>query len=370
MQIFCRLSGETFQTGDFRNVKTEGVHPIFSATFKIMTYRIDEWTSGKLSDKETKLFFLAMLYQTGLVEFRVIPKPSMEVILANMERLIKMYVWRLSVGENPLIRLPRYAITADTKHLINLGFWLEQWKETKEDWERGYVPGHVRNKLQHVEDRLLKSIRSSYKDSPQYAGQLADWALVASNAPKGLHEYWKSLFKLKGLDIYKASSDDLNELLEHMEENLPVYQSGIIGNAVLKHLRSLLGKNRIGDYGLGIDPNLDYEHMKQIVNNPFKIVMDDIEIHNREIAAASAPLKEPLLSDYKSKLEWLKAKSQYILAMSILDKETQKQQNTIADIRQAAIDSSFAEEDDEIELSPDELQAEIGLYKSNHNTEN
>lgn len=313
MQVYCQYSGITFNVENFANFRLQYVHPIFSAEPKHLLSRSGDWAAGKYNEKECKLLFLALLHSTELVEFRVAAVPEHSTVQKNMELLMRFVAWQSGLS-NPSVSFPRFAISPETRTLPNVKHWMDTWLEARKDFENGYRSTSIVTKMRMREAALERLIKNAGKKTDDYPGLLAAWAMDAADVPHALRNFWISLFKLKGMSLYNARECDLRELVDHMEDKLE--HGTIYAKATMNHVRMLLAKNKAGlGFSLGMPSeeleNLDYE---KLIRDPFRIVEDEIETHNTNIIAKSAPLDEPVESNYPSRLAFLRAKAAYTLA--------------------------------------------------------
>jgi hypothetical protein len=309
MKIYCQYSGVEYDITGFGGTKLTYIHPIFSAEPRWLLSRMGSWAAQKFTEEESKLLFLAILHSTDLVEFRATAHPEASLVAQQMEPLAKIYSWMIGLSRRQLV-LPKFVIQHDNRSLKNIKHWIETWYEGRKDYEDGYNKYLNDQKLIGKEEALERLIKNAQKTTDDYAGLLCTWAMLASNAPKGIQEYWRELFTLKGLKLYSARQVDLQELLDHMEENLE--HGSIFAAATLKHVRTLVKKNSAGlNYGLGITD----EDLAEIdSSSPFKIVEGSIEEHNIQVIANSAPEFEPQKKDYQSFVAYLRAKAAWELA--------------------------------------------------------
>lgn len=313
MEVYCRYSGLSFKVENFTHkMRVEGIHPIFFVPTERLLNRAHDWADRRLDPQETRLLFLALLHSSDLVDFQVPARCAVATAEMHMEKLMNFLRWH-SDKMAPALTLPSFVISNDTASLTNVGFWLEAWTDCRNDWENRRSYNRLRDILSKKEQALQKLIKSPIK-SEDYAGKLADWAIAATSQPAHIQEYWKSLFKLKGIAVYTARTADLQELLDEMEEKLQDYVGSIYPAAVLRHLRLLLAKNLKGlEYALGMsDEFLATQDFIADEENPYKIL--SIEDTNKAAIAASAPLTQPKESDYPSKVAYLRAKAAYGIA--------------------------------------------------------
>jgi len=316
MRISCKFSGIEFTVSAFStNGKAiEGIHPAFYCKQSFLLSRTGDWAAARLDVQERKILFLALLNSTDLVEFRTTAFPADSTVQSNMESLIRFIGWQSAI-HTPRLALPRFVISPETRELPNVQYWLEAWWSAKQEFEDGYMTSSQLTKLRNREAALEKLIKNATKTSEDYSGILASWALESTNAPQSIREYWTSLFKLKGLQVYNASKVDLEELVEHMEEFLQ--HGSIYAFESLKHVKTLLAKNKAGlNYGLGMSAEeLENTDFLALEKHPFSIVEDSVETHNRQIQIDAAPNSEPSPLDYpNNRVAYLRAKARWNLS--------------------------------------------------------
>lgn len=355
MRVYCQYSGVEYDVSGFGGTKLTYVHPIFSAEPRWLLSRIGSWAAQKFNPEESKLLFLALLHTTELVEFRATALPDNTIVQQNMEALSRIVAWMLGINRVHLV-MPKFVVQPDNRKLQNVRHWIENWYEARKHFEDGFNRQLQDKKLADKEQALERLIKNSQRTTEDYAGLLATWALQASNAPKGIHEYWRELFCLKGLKVYSAKTVDLQELLEHLEENLQ--HGSIFAYNALKHIRTLLKKNQAGlNYGLGITD----DDLAEIESSPFRIVEGSVEEHNIAVVASGAPEFEPKSSDYPSRIQYLRAKAAWELA--------QKARQYAAEFT-SAVEETVAEDEELNEMleeagSKDERTMDVELQKTN-----
>lgn len=324
MRVQCQYSGLEF-TVDHFGFKSTGFHPIFGISTINLLSLIENWANSELDSDETKLLWIAMMKATGLVEFRSSAIPAVAVVENTMEMLAKFLAFKDSVPALELV-FPRIVINRDTRKCGNAPEWINIWFERKKSWEDGYRRDILNQQLADREAALEKLIRSPLGDQNRKIARLADWAMLSGNVPKELREYWISLFKLRSIEVYQAKTIDIEELVEHMEDNL---QHGtIFASETMLHLRLLLERNRKGlNFGLGMpDDELASFDPLTLANRPYSFIGDDIEQRNIIATAMTAPPKEPMLYDFPSKLEYLRARAAWTLAVRQVDINTRVEQ--------------------------------------------
>lgn len=321
MKVSCRYSGIEFRAEHF-NMQVLGEHPLFLLeTNRLLSlYRVwlnqinDKQEAIKLGETETKLLFVALLKSTELVKFQIPARPTFITATRHMPKLAEFVAFRQTIP-NVEVAFPHIAITPDTDDCIAAGTWLDRWESCKQDWMDDYRQSYLNVKLQHLEDLLMRFIKSPEGNQARKVSRLCEWALVASDTPKEKWEYWTTLFKLRGLEIFQANTSHLEYLLEYMEDNLP--HGSNFSFETLRHIREIYARNskgllfNLGGGEDGEDNDLDPFFTS---DNPFKFIEDDVESINKRIAAQGAPLKEPSKIDYPNLVEYLQAKAKWLLA--------------------------------------------------------
>lgn len=331
MKVFCRYSGVEFEVqGTFKHLHSTNFHPIFTLPLKELLTLSTDWFDGKTSKEENYLLFLALLRNTDLIDWKVpVHNMSYSTVQKYMEAMLKTATWVDAIGSKHVNRkhyivdpitevlielpLPRWIINHTTNNLENVGVWLETWNNTKYEWMEHSKQRELRNSIVAREQLLLKQIQLHFDNTENYSNRLANWAMDAANVPMEWRAAWTRLFNLKGLSVYAEKPFNLDRLLEHMEDELPVTDSTTFSFYVLKHVRKLVAQNK-----KGIGSELGFDDIKIVDEN-------SIENKNRKIVAASAPLVEPVEKDYSNKFLYLKAKAAFNVA------KTHKQNTTASD---------------------------------------
>jgi hypothetical protein len=378
MKLICKYSGIEYAIPHHfqNNHRQLSIHPIFSQDIPVnyLLSRTRDWVEGKLSEEENKLLFLALFNKTGMIEFRVPADPSVQVVQNNMERLLRFVGWQTALTKPNLV-LPRFVVAADNRNLGNVKIWLETWEQRKKDWENHYRELSKDEKLQRKTEAMERIINSAYRKVESYSKMLADWVMLAANVPVELQEYWKPIFSLRDLDIYNARTADIEELLEHMTDNLDAYEGGIVAERAFRHIRGILERNKAGlNFHLGMEVDLEEIDPIAIQEKPYEFI-EDVEEYNRIKQAATAPEKKPVKSNYPNtpagRVEYLRANAAWVTAQ----RETTKRITLIAavvaaekeqkqQLDQDALDSSYAAEITEDQKEEvEELLGEKDLLK-------
>jgi hypothetical protein len=248
-----------------------------------------------------------------------------------MESLCRVVI-KLNTVSNPAVCFPHYVVSTDTRNLDNVRYWIENWADSYADFVNGRVKdieGRDEWKRLNIREAALQRlIKNPHRPITSYATQIADWAAIAGSFPShgtipspfsGLQvtvsDYWQNLIELCASEtkLFSIPRDDLQELLEHCEEHIPV--GSIYSNALFKIIRHAMDRQK-SFLGLG---DLD------ISRSTYEIMTstDSVEDANLRASVQAAPLEEPRIEQYASKFEFLRAKLRYQLAKKYAHQEAQ-----------------------------------------------
>lgn len=325
MRVKCRYSGVDFTVSSFSQIylKNSSAHPIMYCPTEILLKQTENWANAELTETECSLLFVALLKSTDLVEFRTPASPDIKTIKKNMDRLILTVGWRTATGD--VFPVPKFVVDTYTKDLETISGWLDAWNDAKSDWEIKGISWSLSQKLALREEALMKMIRSPSRKEDTYARQMAKYILEITQAPLYLHEEWTEIFLLKdNQDIWKTETEVIEKLLEWMEINLN--PSTLIAHDAFSRIRKIKNIAEKGiSGGLGLDDLPEIYNEKglpvfriiktaidsnyQMPENREHISFESIEDHNLQVAIANAPENLPQPSEYKSRVDYLRALS-------------------------------------------------------------
>lgn len=318
MRVLCAYSSITFNCEHFPGFlsQRETCHPIFHVPQKKLLSYLGKWAHSELTPTDSYLLYLALLRSTELVQFRVpaiLTDKTSAIISQNMEELAKT-VSRLNTVTNPAVVFPHYVISPETKSLDTTTYWISNWNESYQDFLAGYKRTSNHAELARREQALERLIKNPHKPISAYSTDLANWAASAGSFPTfslvnpfsalrnqiSCADYWKILISKCANEesIFAVRRKDLEELLEHCEENIPA--GSIFSNALFRVLRHALERQQ-NFLGLG---DLD------IGKTSYEILADDTSAESANLRAMiqAAPESEPKPEQYPTKLAYLKAK--------------------------------------------------------------
>jgi hypothetical protein len=310
----CAKSGIPFRVDYFPYNFNEGElhHPVFDLSYEALVSKelLNKRLHRQFTEIDTKLYFLALLHSSNLVEFHTYARPILSICELNIEPLIDILDWIHTI-QHPRLSMPHMAITVDTATLDNVRNWIAAWNSAKSDFENGYRTLTISQQIIAKESTLQRLIRDQQKEVSDFSGILADWAKLSAEFPTflttvngvtlSIAEYWKQILvtcSKTPTHIWRLDIDDMKELLAHLEDNLP--HGTMYAHATMKLIRE------------GIATHNNYLGFS-IIN-----YASDIETANTKSLAANAPQDEPRLEQYPNKIMYLKDKIRWQQAQKLL----------------------------------------------------
>ena len=338
MRIRCRYSGVEYHLpGQFSNFTITATHPLIEAGCNdpsILINKYPEWASGSFSKEERRVYFVALLASTNLVEFRVAAEPLDTHIQLNTELLIKTLNWYSAIGVH--LNLPSYTVTNETKSLANIRQWIDRFTDAKKDWDKRRGTNEAReaaiDKLAACEERLQRLTNSIQRNDTRYYNTLASWAFQASGAEvdfadetSGLLDRWRAIFHLNDVQVILADANEIKSLHDYMHANLEL--GSIYSIDVLSHLTRLLKvcekgllfnlfgededaeENNDGETISKLDKWADFQRAEQ---QKFSITRNELTIQGSDNFTITPPVA-PREDDFGgNKIKFLIARTKYL----------------------------------------------------------
>lgn len=326
MKVLCAYSSIEFTCEHFPGYlqSRETSHPLFQVPQKRLLSYLGKWSSGGLTPTDSYLLFLALLRSSELIDFRlpaIRTEQTDSIVAQNMEPLCRTLI-KLNAVTSTSTVFPHYVISAETRGLDNVKHWIDNWEIAYQDFQSGYRSAHDSSKLRTREAALERLIKNPHRPVASYAGQIADWAAVAGSFPSFIltnpfnsqrvscSDYWKYLIAKCAHEeqLFAIRRQDLVELLEHCEENIPI--GSIYSNALFKILRHALERQK-NFLGLG---DLD------ISKSTYTILAADSSAESANLRAIidAAPDHLPRKEEYPTTFAWMKAKLRWDMAQKAL----------------------------------------------------
>lgn len=358
-KILCAISGIQFSCDHvpMTMISREVSHPIFHLKKTKLMGLYAKWTQGSLTEIDSYLLYLAGLNSTELVTWNT---PAIRTGLTSS--IVANNMIQLFECLGRMVDTPRYSetyaaisVNSENKDLSTSHVWIAVWNKNRKDYDDGYR--HIKlMEVQHRrEDILARLIKDSSKSPESYAKILSNWAKDAGKFPEfqvkhplsnrnmRCSEYWMDIISrcVRDDSIFMIPQADLDELIEHCEENIS--GGSIYAHSLFELLK--LGKRKKNNYlGLG-DSDLSVTRYRIVTT---KATAEDI---NKMALIDSAPENEPKRMNYPSELAFLRAKLKYQMKLDYL-KELEEDSPKISSLAPAVASS--------LEPNSDSMNTPIG----------
>lgn len=317
MKILCGISGLEYQVQYFPGGldSRESYHPVFDIEQSRLIQIIVAKYPESFTPIDSYLAFLALLASTKRVEFRVpVARTSLtdSIVAQNMESLVRT-IHEINSIDHPAFELTRFVVSPDTKELTNVKHWIDSWLQCVIDFREGGKRATLHDKIVTREQVMERLIKDPSKNPANYANHLAEWACLAGAFPTGsvpvegksipLSEYWKSIIRrcARAEAVFSIDETDLSELIEHCEDT--IHHGTIFAHTLMKVLRDAFEKKK-SFLGLG-----DFD----IASSTYRILDDSDTVERANVLAMidSAPIDQPIESNYPSKIAYLRARAKW-----------------------------------------------------------
>ena len=314
-RVTCAISGIPFKVDYLPNINIHATagyfHPIFACNHKQLQQLYTQHCTGKLTDMDSYLLFLAFLNDSGMIiwEHPVTLDPSLKStkikIENNLSQLLSVLA-KSGVISHPSFKQPKFKVSYHNSDLEQIPNWIRAWEDNIFDFYYGKASQKEQEELQKVENSLSNLILSGEPPS-KYAYVIAEWAAVAGNFPADKVELYKRTIRscYNSNKMFNTPLTLLKEIKTYCECNI---ESGSIHSYSLystlkqgiKRHSDYLGAGTLTYNLIGAD---DSEEKHNIIKNEEAVqrVLD------------TAPKEKPKLTDYATNLEFIKAKLAYRL---------------------------------------------------------
>lgn len=322
-KILCAISGIQFQCDHVPMMMQarEVAHPIFYMPQKKLFGLYAKWLQGTFSDTDSYLLYLAGFHSTELITWDspAIRTGETAAIVAN--HMISLYdcIGRMQQTSSYADIYAAICVNSESKDLANSHIWISVWNKNRKDYDDGYRYQRFQETQKRREAALASIIKNVNAKPEARAKMLSLWARDAGKFPDfqmthpltnkqiKCSDYWMEIITkcVKDESIFNIPSADIDELIEHCEEN-------ISGGSIYAHsLFSLLklGRQRKTSY-LGLGDS-------DISTTRYRIVSSEatVEDINKMAMIDSAPNHEPKRLEYPTELAFFRAQLKYKMAM-------------------------------------------------------
>lgn len=325
-RVTCAISGIRFNTSflesSFIPSNIGYHHPIFTMPYAELHSLYTEHTKGILSSNDSYLLFIAFLHSSGKIRWRVPaalnPNDSRtkKLVENNLAQLITV-LEKTAIIRHPGFNQPRFAVTVENNHLNEIPNWIEAWEANLYAFKKGLRDEHEYEKLKKVENKLEKLILSG-EDPQKYSYVIANWADKAAEFPADKKELYKKTIRecFSPIKMFNTPLPLLKEIKSFCENNIDI--GSIHAHTLFSVIRKGIFQHT--DYLGGSALALGYTITPASSDIGGGSIADKECIKKQEAITASiiknAPEKEPLEKDFKNKLDFVKKKLAWRVAVN------------------------------------------------------
>jgi len=310
-------------------------HPIFALEYKSLYGLYAKHCSEHLTPTDSYLLFLAFLHQTDHIKWnhpaKVKPNSpaGIKLVENNLLQLIQV-IETTDLIRHPKFKQPKFVVNEHNCHLLQIPNWITAWQDNIEQFKSGIRSQKLQEDIVKLENKLSKLLHSGLSPE-QYIHAVANWAAKAADFPKDKKDEWCKIIRAcyNPSKIFTVSLYELKRIQDYCLENIE--HGSIHAHSLMEAIKSGI-RNNI-NY-LGINVNIDFGYT---LISPEQ----DKSLIELEILKASAPLKEPCRSNFKSNLEYIKAKLKFkVVQNATITEEGEEQKNVIKETKQESSTST------------------------------
>ena len=247
-QIICPISGEILQRSDLLlGFDLSKVHPIFQAKKKlILTPDVIFKFQKAQSWQEKKLYYLAVLNTTELVDFKIPADPFPYIMETTFFDVCTLATWidyaRYGIKER--ISFPRYLVKEDTKNLANIFSWLSAIHNIRKLYQAKDRENSEKLELSKQSAKIEQEFKWARITGQAFTKHLARWALELADTPPGVFQPWLDILQTPLSEAWCLDVADLLEIKEYFDDTLPLQHDQVIG--VMFQIKELIRASRSG----------------------------------------------------------------------------------------------------------------------------
>lgn len=318
----CAISGIVFKTDfspDIPNIHiphtTGYYHPIFTLDYLQLHTLYSEHTKNKLDPTSSYLLFLAFLNSTSKIRWnapiRANPEaPETKSFLENNFHKLLSVIAKTDSIQRVSFSQPEFSITKNNNTLQSIPAFLLAWQDNIDDFLSLSALARDRANIIEAENKLSKLILSGEPTS-NYTHVIADWADIAGEFPPESKELWKKTIRacFNKNKMFNTSLTLLKEIKTYCEINIEV--GSIHFHSLMQALNEGITNNI--NYLGGVTANTAANMLPDMITSKEISKENSIskDAEALEAIKAKAPDKPPVRSDYKTNLEFIKAKLAY-----------------------------------------------------------
>ena len=285
------------------------LHPIFSfPQAKLLAFARSEWNrlsaavedeqATEVEETQLRVCFLAVLHSLDSIKQESPSLPAMHIVQSNMSKLFKLAFW-YNYLDSKRFRFPSYKINKANQNtaFTNISDYLELCFDIKTEYEEG-IDDLVEAEKIAAAERALLALRNSWIVP---ASNNALWRWISANLPERYESdkqgWMVTIFCGSDSKILSFEKEDIALLEEIIVSEMP------IGTPILSAVRARL------DYILKT-----YTDHKEA----FTVDFDDFDFDEsmaaaRSVSIAPASVEAPKVSDFPTKIAYIKANALYYL---------------------------------------------------------
>jgi len=295
MQLQCPISGISYKCDNVPYTLIHP-HPIFTLPYpKLLNLYENTFHNHSLTNQY--LIFVSILNSIDSLQWRVPcslnpTSPATEKLIDNNILQLITVVERTNAISVPSFKQPGYAITPDNSDLKDIDAYIAAWQFNIDNFHHAYKQEKLDAKVHQVEDKLQYLINSG--EQLLTAVKIADWAHLTASFPTADADRYKLIIR----SCYNATKMFSYKVTEIEEVRDYCYASIMAGSIYMHKLIEILNH--------GIELNKNYLGYT---------ILDTNDPSSLDIILATAPESPPRPEDYDNKLDLLKARLKYSIAL-------------------------------------------------------
>jgi len=327
MKVICPKSGLSYYANVGYGIAISP-HPIFSLPLSKLIAQLEDWASGKLTGTDEYLLGLAFLAKAP-THWTSPTKQEQAgpIITTNLESLSKVV---LRLHTLSLEDVPSFVINKNTAGLEQLPNWINVLNEALAAQVATVRAGRIAGRIARQEESITKLInRGLDRSGSKLAGLVASWAAIAGDFPTfktvvqgkevTCSVYWQSIIQIAWTGNYIAAlqngvtPSDVKELIEHCEDQIPHGSThSYLLMKTLRGLYDLISEFRPVSPIVVNEPDADItdgaDSKETITSTNANNSTTITTVTSTETLAAAIPLPEPARNQFKSQMDYLRAR--------------------------------------------------------------
>lgn len=323
--ITCAISGLRFKIAGLEGTEipasTGYYHPIFTLSHKKLYALYYQHTRNKLNPVDSYLLFCAFLQATGQVKWNspAICDPNTSrttrLVQNNLAQLIAVYQ-KTSIIKHPSFKQPSFVVSYDNGYLDQVHNWIAAWQQNLIDFNVSRATYAQQRDLYKVEALLDEKLAIGIP-TEQLPGIVASWASQAAEFPYDKDETYQRVIRscFNSAKMFKTPLALIREVQQYCYANIEPDSIHFFTLAETLKKGAALHMDYLGGSNLALGYTmLDIDSLT---------LTDEQKAGELKTAAAlttivnNAPTEPPVAIDYPNKLDFLKARLAYKVAVTL-----------------------------------------------------